>query len=153
MNEIERKATEILEKVKLGAIGVTLQEGTPHVFTAYIAVDKALNIYFLSMKGSGHSGPTNEDREAAMAVYDSSQEWNDWKDGIQMWGRLRLVRGKEEDDGRRCYEGRFPEYKEWLEGEGKGSEEPEVYRYEWERIRVLAEGDWGEEVFRETSRM
>ena len=153
MNEIERKAAEILERVKLGAIGVTLQEGIPHVFTAYIAADEALDIYFISVKGSGHGSLASEERKASVAVYDSRQEWSDWKDGIQMWGRLRLVRGKEEDDGRRCYEGRFPEYKEWLEGEGKGSEEPEVYRYEWDRMRVLAESDWGEEVFRETSRM
>ena len=153
MNEIECKAAEILGRVKLGSIGITLGQGTPHVFTAYIAADESLNVYFISVKGSGHGSLTNEEREAAMAVYDSRQGWNDWKDGIQMWGRLRLVRGKEEEDGRRCYEGRFPEYKEWLEGEGKGSEDPEVYRYEWDRIKVLAEGDWGEEVFRETSRM
>ena len=123
------------------------------MFTAYIAVDESLNIYFISVKGSAHSSMENGEREAAMAVYDSRQEWNNWKDGIQMWGRLRLAKGRDEQEGRKCYEGRFPEYKEWLEGEGKGSEEAEVYRYEWDRIRVLAEGDWGEEVFRETSRM
>lgn len=69
-----------------------------------------------------------------------------------MWGRLRLTEGKEEEEGRRFYEGRFPEYKEWLEGEGKGSEKAEVYQFEWDRIRVLAEAEWGEEEFREVSK-
>ena len=152
MTEVEKKAAEILRRVKLGTIGLTKRDGTPHVFTAYIAADERLNVYFISARGSGHGDLLREEREAAMAVYDSQQEWDDWKDGIQMWGRLRLTGGKEEEDGRRCYERRFPKYKEWLEGEGKGSEKAEVYRYEWDRMRVLAEADWGEEEFREASR-
>ena len=152
MTEIEKKAEEILGRVKLATIGLTHKDGTPHVFTAYIAADEGLNVYFISVRGSGHGDLLRGEREAAMAVYDSRQEWDDWKNGIQMWGRLRLTRGKEEEEGRRCYEGRFPEYKVWLEGEGKGSEKSEVYRYEWNRIRVLAEADWGEEKFREASR-
>ena len=119
MTEVEKKAAEILERVKLGTIGLTQLDGTPHVFTAYIAADEKLNVYFLSVRGSGHANLLKEVRQAAMAVYDSRQEWDEWKDGIQMWGRLRLAVGKEDEEGRRCYEGRFPEYKVWLEGEGK----------------------------------
>ena len=152
MTEVEKKAAEILGRVKLGTIGVTQRNGTPHVFTAYIAADKRLNVYFISVKGSGHRAHLGEERSAAMAVYDSRQEWDDWKDGIQMWGRLRLATGQEEEEGQRCYETKFPEYKKWLEGEGKGSDKAEVYRYEWDRIRVLAEAEWGEEEFRETAR-
>ena len=150
MTEVEKKAAEILGRVKLGTIGLTQRDGTPHVFTAFIAADERLDVYFISGRGSGHGDLLREEREAAMAVYDSRQEWDDWKEGIQMWGRLRLVEGEEE--GRRCYERRFPEYKAWLEGEGKGSEKAEVYRYEWDRVRVLAEAEWGEEEFREASR-
>ena len=149
MTEVEKKAAEILGRVKLGTIGLTQRDGTPHVFTAFIAADERLDVYFLSVRGSGHGNLLREEREAAMAVYDSRQEWDEWKEGIQMWGRLRLA---EEEEGRRCYERRFPEYKEWLEGEGKGSEKAEVYRYEWDRVRVLAEAEWGEEEFREASR-
>ena len=152
MTEVDKKAAEILGRVKLGTIGLTQLDGTPHVFTAYIAADEELNVYFLSVRGSGHGNLLKEVRQAAMAVYDSRQEWDEWKDGIQMWGRLGLAVGKEDEEGRRCYEGRFPEYKVWLEGEGKGSERAEVYRYVWDRIRVLAEADWGEEEFREASR-
>ena len=150
MTEVEKKAAEILGRVKLGTIGLTQRDGTPHVFTAFIAADERLDVYFISVRGSGHGNLLREEREAAMAVYDSRQEWDEWKEGIQMWGRLRLAEGEEE--GRRCYERRFPEYKEWLEGEGKGSEKAEVYRYEWDRVRVLAEAEWGEEEFREASR-
>ena len=152
MTEVENKAGEILKRVKLAAIGLTQRDGTPHVFTAFVAADERLNLYFISARGTGHGSLLREEREAAMAVYDSQQEWVDWKEGIQMWGRLRLTGGEEEEEGRRCYERRFPEYKEWLEGEGKGSEKAEVYRYEWDRMRVLAEADWGEEEFREASR-
>ena len=152
MTEAEKKAADIIGRVKLGTIGLVQWDGTPHVFTAHIAADEGLNVYFISERASRHASLLREEREAAMAVYDSRQEWDDWKDGIQMWGRLRLARGKEEKEGRRCYEGRFPEYKEWLDGEGKDSERAELYRYEWCRIRVLAEGDWGEEEFREISR-
>lgn len=150
MTEVEKKAAEILGRVKLGTIGLAQQDGTPHVFTAFIAADERLDVYFISARGSGHGNLLREEREAAMAVYDSRQEWDEWKEGIQMWGRLRLAEGEEE--GRRCYERRFPEYKKWLEGEGKGSEKAEVYRYEWDRVRVLAEAEWGEEEFREASR-
>lgn len=151
MTEVEKKAAEILKRVKLATIALTQRDGTPHVFTAFVAADDQLNVYFISKRGTSHGSLLREEREAAMAVYDSQQEWDDWKEGIQMWGRLRLA-GGEEEEGRRCYERRFPEYREWLEGEGKGSEKAEVYRYEWDRMRVLAEADWGEEEFREASR-
>ena len=152
MKEVESKAAEILGRVKLGAVGLTQKGGTPHVFTVFFATDEELNVYFISARGSRHGHLLSEEREAAMVVYDSRQEWDDWKDGIQMWGRLRLAEGREKDRGRRCYEARFPEYKEWLEGEGQSSEGAEVYRYEWERMRVLAEASWGEEEFREALR-
>ena len=152
MTEVEKKAAEILGKIKLGTIGLTQRDGAPHVFTAYIAADEGLNVYFISVRGSTHGNLLREEREASVAVYDSRQEWDDHKEGIQMWGRLRLAEGKEEEEGRRCYEGRFPEYREWLEGEGKGSEKAEVYRFEWSRIRGLAEAEWGEEEFREVSK-
>ena len=152
MTEVEKKAGEILKRVKLATIGLTQRDGTPHVFTAFIAAEERLNVYFISARGTGHGSLLREEREAAMAVYDSQQEWGDWKEGIQMWGRLRLTGGEEEEEGRRCYEKRFPEYREWLEGEGQGSEKAEVYCYEWDRMRVLAEADWGDEEFREASR-
>ena len=151
MTEAEKKAGEILQKVKLATIGLTQRDGTPHVFTAFIATDDQLNVYFMSARGTQHGSLLREEREAAMAVYDSQQEWDDSKDGIQMWGRLRLT-GGEEEEGPKGYEKRFPEYREWLEGEGQGSEKAEVYRYEWDRMRVLAETDWGDEEFREASR-
>ena len=152
MTEAEKKAGEILKRVTLATIGLTQRDGTPHVFTAFIAADEQLNVYFISARGTQHGSLLREEREAAMAVYDSQQEWDDWKEGIQMWGRLRLTGGEEEKEGRRCYETRFPVYREWLEGEGKDSEKAEVYRYEWDRMRVLSEADWGEEEYREASR-
>ena len=152
MTGVEKKASEILGKIQLATIGLTLRDGTPHVFTAFIAVDNELNVYFISAKGSVHGDLLRETRDAAMAVYDSTQEWNDWKEGIQLWGCLRMLEGKAEQQGRRYYEQRFPEYVEWLKGDGKYSERAAVYRYEWNRIRVLAESEWGEEEFREISR-
>ena len=152
MTDVEKMAAEILDRVKLATIGLTQGDGGPHVFTVYIAADEQLNVYFVSEKGNTHSKLVKGERRAAMAVYDSRQEWDEWKDGIQMWGRLRVAVGKEAEEGRRCYEGRFPEYKWWVEGEGKDSERAQVYRYVWDRIRVLAEADWGEEEFREITR-
>ena len=152
MRGVEKKAAEILGNIQLATVGLTLRDGKPHVFTAFIAADNRLNVYFISVKGTVHGELLREARDAAMAVYDSGQEWNDWKEGIQMWGRLRLLEGKAEQQGRRYYEQRFPEYKEWLQGDGKNSEKAEVYRYEWNRIKVLAESEWGEEEFREFSK-
>lgn len=40
MTEVEKKAADILGRVKLGTIGLTQRDGTPHVFTAFIAADE-----------------------------------------------------------------------------------------------------------------
>ena len=152
MTEVERKAADILTKVVLVTIGITQENGTPHVFTAYVAVDDALDMYFVSERSSLHGRLLKFERRAAVAVYDSRQDWDDWKEGVQLWGQLRLASAKEKLEGRTRYERRFPEYRKWIDGEGKSSDKEDMYRFEWDRMKVLAEADWGEEEFRETVR-
>ena len=146
------KAAEILRRVELAAISLSGEGAGPHIFTAFVAPDEDLDLRFVSQPGSQHARLCGAGCTAAAALYNSQQGWDDWKEGIQIWGRLAKVPVGREAGRDEIYERRFPAYRAWAEAHKQEVAQNEVFILRWERMVVLGEEEWGEEEFRTVQR-
>ena len=97
-------AESLLEASTLCAIATADRAGRPHLNTAYFAWMPDWRVVWLSDPGAKHSRNLDRRPAAAIAVYDSHQEWGKPDRGIQLFGRsVRPGR-----DARAAYEARFP---------------------------------------------
>lgn len=140
----------ILDKVSLCAMSSVNTDGTAHANTAFYCVDSEWCIYFVSDKEAKHSRNVALHPSMAITVYDSSQGWDDWKVGLQLFGTCSLVDGGDVRAASRLYKERFPAYARWLHSAGLAvghSSAPVFYRFVPHSLKLLCEDVLGEEVF------
>ena len=145
------EAGEIFREVEIASICL-VRDAEPHIFIAYVAANADLDLYFLSSATTEHGIVAGPAQKAAAALYDSTQEWDTWKRGIQVWGTVTRLHGQTATKARVAYEERFEAYRRWKEEEGVGETLGSMYQYSWERMRILSEPAWGEEGFRDLKR-
>lgn len=138
----------ILDKVTLCTMATVNQDGTAHVNTAFFCVDPAWRLFFVSRESTKHISNIKEHSSMAVAVFDSSQAWDDWKIGLQLFGTGALARGRDAFGGANLYKKRFPDYAKWLHGLGRvvgHSSAPPFFMFIPESLKVLHEKELGEE--------
>lgn len=138
----------VFDRVHLCGISTVNPDGTPHINTAFYCVDSAWRLYFVSKRDSMHSKNIAIRSSVAMAVYDSSQEWDDWKVGLQIFGKCRVTVGHEFQLASSLYKERFPDYSRWLHSIGGAigmADIPPFYVVESDTIKLLYEDALGEE--------
>lgn len=64
---------------------------TPWASTVFFVADGSLNLYFVSSPSSNHGKHIAKNSQLAVAIFDSRQQVNDQKIGVQMKGKVVLV--------------------------------------------------------------
>ena len=140
----------VFDRVHLCSVSTVNPDGTPHINTAFYCVDAAWRLYFVSQRESRHSQNIAMQSSIAVAVYDSRQEWDDWKVGLQIFGGCRVTVGHEVPFASALYKERFPDYRRWLYSIGDAvgmADLPPFYVVESKSIKLLYEDVLGEENF------
>ena len=148
--ELTQVVRRILDGVRLCAMASVNDDGSPHANTAFFCVDSEWCMYFLSNIHTRHGRNVVARRSLSVAVYSSTQGWDDWKSGLQMFGVCEVASGYAERVARELYAARFPEYEKWL-SDASGRTELEgtgvFFKFVPESLKILAEETLGEEVF------
>lgn len=140
----------ILDRVDLCTMSTVNQDGTAHVNTAFFCTDSEWRMFFVSDEKTKHSQNINERSSMAVAVCRSDQDWNDWKVGLQLFGKCKMARGSEAELGARLYKKRFPAYAVWLQELGRDVQDsglPRFFKFVPKSVKLLHEEVLGEETF------
>jgi uncharacterized protein YhbP (UPF0306 family) len=85
----------------------------PHAASVFYAVDGALRLVFISKPSSVHGCHIGQAGPVAIAV---SEDYGDWEliQGVQLWGRARLLTGAGRAVAMALYLARFPFVRDML---------------------------------------
>jgi uncharacterized protein YhbP (UPF0306 family) len=86
-------AQRLLDETPLCALATVRPDGRAHVNTMYFAWSDRFEIVWISAPDAQHSKNIRESATAAIAVYDSRQEWGGQDRGVQVFGSARELRG------------------------------------------------------------
>ena len=148
--ELTELVRGILEDNRLCAMSTVNRDGTAHVNTAFFCWDPDWRLFFTSSVGAIHSINVIERSSMAVTVYDSRQEWDDWKVGLQLFGSCTVARDAEGRLGAQLYKRRFPAYAKWRDTVGRAVVADDVagfYVFVPDALKVLHEEVLGEENF------
>ena len=140
----------ILDKVCLCSMSSVNSDGTAHIHTAFFCVDTHWCLYFVSDRDAKHSLNIASHPSVSVAVYDSTQAWDDWKAGVQLFGTCSVVHGQDARVASSLYKKRFPAYGDWLHSVGLAIGHPSApafFRFVPHSLKLLCEESLGEEVF------
>ena len=140
----------ILDEVSLCTISSVNADGTAHANTAFFCVDAEWRMYFISSEEAKHSKNIMARSSLAVTVYDSRQDWDDWKTGLQLFGACSVARGRDARVASKLYKLRFPAYARWLHGLGRAigdSGVPALFIFVPHSLKLLCEESLGEETF------
>jgi len=110
VTRIAATARELLDASTLCTIATVTPAGRAHVNTAYFGWSPDLEIVWLSEPRADHSRNLRANDSVAIAVYDSSQFWDEPDRGIQLFGTARETEGDAADQARVVYTARFPRF-------------------------------------------
>ena len=136
----------ILDENALCTIATVNADGTAHVNTAFFCVDGEWRMFFMSSNEAKHTKNIALRASVAVAVCESSQDWDDWKTGLQLFGTCEPARGRDVWLGIRLYKERFPAFGRWLQAVGRG-DVPSLFVVVPESLKLLHEEILGEETF------
>jgi uncharacterized protein len=105
---ISAEARRLLDASTLCAIATVSPRNRAYINTAYFAWSREFELFWLSEPDSRHSRNLGENSAVAIAVYDSSQVWNEPDRGLQLFGSAREVTGRAAREAERLYAKRFP---------------------------------------------
>ena len=89
-------------------IATTCPSGqTPHAAHVFYAADDKLRLVFLSRPTSLHGQHIGDEAPVAVTVSEEYEEWERIQ-GVQLWGRVRLLRGTVKAAALALYLRRFP---------------------------------------------
>jgi uncharacterized protein YhbP (UPF0306 family) len=152
-DRLSASVARILTANALCSMATRTEAGTLHINTAFFCFSPDLVLYFLSRPESLHCHNLARVPQMAVAVFDSRQLWGDPHAGLQLLGTGALATPGAAHEAHELYAARFPRYLEMLPGvQGEQPRSFKIGRLRFysflpERIQVLDEGEFGEEVF------
>lgn len=128
------------------------EAGVLNINAAFFAFGPELELYFLSHPASVHCRNLLHSGQMAVAVFDSHQTWGLRHSGLQLFGRGGPVAPGRIEHAQRLYAARFPRYFDLVLRASEASGNPDsgplrFYRFAPERIKILDEEDFGDEVY------
>ena len=69
----------------------TANKNKPWACTTYFAVDKDLNLYFVSPPAADHCQNLTKNKYISCSIYDSRQKVNSQKEGLQLSGAVKVI--------------------------------------------------------------
>lgn len=92
----------------------TVREGRSYINTAYFCFNEKLDLFFLSSPDSRHCLNLADNASVALSVYDSHQDWDQPKRGLQLFGDCAQTQGLGILEAGRLYMQRFAGFKKWV---------------------------------------
>ena len=153
-DRLNASVTRMLAGNTLCSMATRNEAGTVHINTSFFCFDRDLLLYFLSHPESVHSHNLARVPQMAVAVFDSHQLWGDPHTGLQLFGTGALANADASSQARERYAARFPRYREFVR-RTLDEQQPasstfhglKFYRFLPERVQILDEWEFGEEVF------
>ena len=139
-----------LRKTELWSMATVGLKSKSHINTAYFSYSDSLDFYFVSEPSTQHIQNLAHSSRVAITVFDSHQPWDSYHRGLQMFGKCWCVDTSESLKARRVYSARFPAYQEYFDALSPKERKASPYRFYGfrpERIKILDEKVFGEEVF------
>jgi uncharacterized protein YhbP (UPF0306 family) len=138
---IRRLAQRLLDSSTLCAIATVTPRGQAHVNTAYFAFSPEFEVIWMSEPGAQHSRNLGAIPSAAIAVYDSTQQWGRPDRGIQLFGAARELASRAAAEAERVYASRFPQ------SAPMDLSAYSFYRFRPRRMKLFDEAELGAGVF------
>jgi uncharacterized protein YhbP (UPF0306 family) len=136
----------LLEANALCSMATRSESGALHINMTYCCFNSDLVLYFLSHPESLHCRNLIRVPQMAVAVAASDQPWGDPHAGLQLHGRGEPASPDAEGEARELYGRRFPRYRDWPHRSSSFSA-LRFYSFMPERVQILDEWEFGEEVF------
>lgn len=139
----------ILESNTLLSMATT-SGGKPYIYTAYYCFNEKLHIYTLSDPGAYHSQNIANERQVAVAIYDSAQPWGSQKRGLQLFGVCEQLHGLGQTEALRLYIKRFTGLAKLVSTPQelvRGAIKSRFFRFCPNRIRIFDEPRFGNEIW------
>ncbi len=136
-----------LNRTALCSMATINNDGTPHINTAFFCGDGG-EIFFLSDKRSMHCRNIEKRPRIAIAVFDSHQNWDADKAGMQIYGEAYECDDTSSISAQKLYAKRFPKYASYVKSQ-KGKSDPhyKFFVVHIHRFTILDEKRFGEETY------
>lgn len=128
----------------------TVRGGQSYINTAYFCFNEHLDIFFLSYPTSQHGLNIAENESVALSIYDSHQEWDKHKKGVQLFATCKQTSGLATLAGGKLYLQRFSGLKKWIahvDDLMRNVIDSKLYVAHVHSLKVFDEDALGEEVF------
>ena len=148
--ELRPLVQAVLDENRLCTISTVNEDGTAHVNTAFFCADSEWRMFFISSNRARHSKNVDARPSLAVAVFNSNQDWDDWKTGLQLFGDCAVARGRDARLAAKLYKKRFSAYAKWLHRLGGTVEygnAPTFFMFVPKSLKVIHEEALGEETF------
>jgi len=106
--ELRARVAEYLSSHHVMTVATaSLSGNTPHAAHVFYVTDKRMRLIFLSKATSLHSQHIGHEAPVAVTV---SEEYEDWRriQGVQLWGKAKLLKGAARVSALAKYSARFP---------------------------------------------
>ena len=140
----------ILDEIPTCTMSTVNQDGTAHINTALFCIDSEWRLFFTSSNDAKHSKNIVAQPSLAVAVFNSDQNWDDWKTGLQLFGTCTVPRDRDAHLADGLYRKRFPAYERWLHDLGQSVEHSNLnmfFMFVPRSVKLLHEEVLGDETF------
>ena len=148
-DRVRRSLFRILRENTLCSTATLTTRNRPHINIAYFCYSDELVLYFLSHPDSLHCRNLSTNPYMAITVFVSSQQWTRPGRGLQLFGTCREATGLQARKAAELYAKRFPAHAQLracLKPTDTASEY-RFYRFVAKSVKILDEGELGDEVF------
>lgn len=137
-DELRARIAEYLAGHHVMTVATMDPEGrTPHAAHVFYVMDDRMRLIFLSQRSSLHGLHIGKEASVAATVSEAYEDWRQIQ-GLQLWGRVRLLSGAAEASALARYLVRFPFVKDLLRNPGSITrlQDIGVYRMEAKRAAL-----------------
>lgn len=132
----------ILSETALGSMATVNDDGSPHINTLFFG-NHEMKLFFLSATDSLHCQNISKRPQVAVSIFDTHQDWDKDKLGVQIFGTARISQDESTQD---YYSEQIPEFSEYINSQdGQLDEGFEFYEIQITNYKILDEKQFGEE--------
>ena len=150
VQKISESVRALLSQGTLCSLASVSAESKAHINTCFFAFDSSLRLFILSEPESRHTRYFKTNPSAAIAIFDSSQEWGNPLRGIQLFGEIKKVDAGTVVHGYETYAKRFLKFSDWIKKPMEllsGACTTELVVFETKQITLFDEKTFGKDAF------
>lgn len=145
-SRVNQSIEDILEQNELCSIA-TVDRDRAHIATCFFSHEED-QIFILTEPDTEHCQHLRKNSSIAVSVYDSRQNWDQKKQGLQLFGKARQAEGEERERAFHSYSSRFPDLEEFAETVDQVANlDSHFYVIDIDRVKVFDEKRFGRETW------